>query len=221
MLVQTFFNPPELGKVFPLLFAIGLRNTLAIAAAAIALALVVGMCLALLIVSRSPVVRAPARVYVDVFRGLPAILTVLMIGTGLPIAGVRPFGRNTFAYAILALAIVNAAYICEIFRSGIQSVEKGQMEAARGLGLSYLQAMRLVVIPQGVRRVLPALTNQFIVCIKESSFVYLLGLSTDQRELFTIGQDQDATTGGLTGLVAAGLMYLIITVPLTYAVNAL
>jgi polar amino acid transport system permease protein len=84
-----------------------------------------------------------------------------------------------------------------------------------------LKAMRLVVIPQGIRRVLPALTNQFIVCVKESSFVYLLGLTAEQRELFTIGQDQDATTGGLTGLVAAGLMYLIITVPMTYAVNAL
>jgi ABC-type amino acid transport system permease subunit len=81
--------------------------------------------------------------------------------------------------------------------------------------------MALVVVPQGVRRVLPALTNQFIVCIKESAFVYLLGLQTSQRELFTIGQDLDAQTGGLSGLVAAGLVYLVITIPLTYAVNIL
>jgi polar amino acid transport system permease protein len=219
--VQTFFNGPELAQVLPVLLAVGLRNTLVIAAAAIGLALVLGILLALLLVSRNPLVRAPARLYVDVFRGLPAILTVLIVGTGLPIAGIRPFGRNTFAYAILALAVVNAAYICEIFRSGIQSVDRGQMEAARSIGLSYLKAMRLVVVPQGIRRVLPALTNQFIVCIKESSFVYLLGLSETQRELFTIGQDQDASTGGLTGLVAAGIVYLAITIPMTRAVNVL
>ena len=201
---RTFLNVPEFAQVFPTLLAVGLRNTLTLSAAAICLALIAGMLLALLSIARNPLLRAPARVYVNVFRGLPAILTVLLIGTGLPIAGFRPFGRETYAYAILALAIVNGAYICEIFRSGIQSVDKGQMEAARSLGMSYLKAMRIVIVPQGVRRVLPALSNQFIVCIKESSFVYLLGLSTSQRELFTIGQDQDAATGGLTGLVAAG-----------------
>jgi polar amino acid transport system permease protein len=217
--VRTFLNWSEVVQVFPVLLGVGLRNTLLLSAFAIALALVFGMFLALLLVSGNPFLRAPARVYVDVFRGMPAILTVLIVGTGLPIAGFRPFGRETYAYAVLALALLNGAYISEIFRSGIQSVEKGQMDAARGLGLSYLQTMRLVIVPQGIRRVLPALTNQFIVCVKESSFVYLLGLSADQRELFTIGQDQDAMTGGLTGLVCAGLVYLAIVLPMTYGVN--
>jgi polar amino acid transport system permease protein len=208
-------------QVFPVLLTVGLPNTLIISTAAVAIALVIGMLLALLSLSSHRLVRTPARVYVNIFRGLPAILTILMIGTGLPIAGIRPFGRFTYAYAILGVAVISGAYTCEIFRSGIQSVEKGQMEAARSLGLSYLQAMALVVVPQGVRRVLPALTNQFIVCIKESAFVYLLGLQTSQRELFTVGQDLDAATGGLTGLVATGMVYLLITIPLTFAVNVL
>jgi polar amino acid transport system permease protein len=198
-----------------------LANTLIISTAAIAVALVIGMLLALLSLSSHRLIRLPARIYVNVFRGLPAVLTILLIGTGLPIAGIRPFGRLTYAYAIMGVAVIAGAYTCEIFRSGIQSVEKGQMEAARSLGLSYLKSMALVVVPQGVRRVLPALTNQFIVCIKESAFVYLLGLQTTQRELFTIGQDLDAQTGGLSGLVAAGMVYLAITIPLTYAVNVL
>ena len=213
---RTFLNWPEMVQIFPILIGVGLRNTLGLSVFAICLASVFGMVLALMLVSRAPLLRLPARAYVDIFRGMPAILTVLIIGTGLPIAGIRIFGRDTYAYAVLALAIVNGAYISEIFRSGIQSVDKGQMDAARGIGLSYIMAMRLVVVPQGVRRVFPALTNQFIVCIKESSFVYLLGLSTEQRELFTIGQDQDALTGGLTGLVCAAMVYLAIILPMTY-----
>ena len=112
-----------------------------------------------------------------------------------------------------------AAYVGEIFRSGIQSVEPGQMEAARALGFSYPSSMRLVVVPQGVRRVLPALMNQFISLLKASSLVYFLGLVANQRELFQVGRDLNAQTGNLSPLVAAGLFYLILTIPLTHLVN--
>jgi polar amino acid transport system permease protein len=219
--LKTFFDLDAMARAFPLLITVGLPNTLMISAAAVVVAVIIGMLLALLSLSSHVLVRTPARLYVNVFRGLPAVLTILIIGAGLPIAGIRPFGRFTYAYAIIGVAVIGGAYTCEIFRSGIQSVEKGQMEAARSLGLSHLQAMTLVVIPQGIRRVLPALTNQFIVCVKESALVYLLGLQASQRELFTIGQDVDAQTGGLSGLVASGLLYLVIIVPLTYAVNVL
>ena len=111
------------------------------------------------------------------------------------------------------------AYIGEIFRAGIQSVEKGQGEACRALGLTHTQSLRLVVIPQGVRRVLPALVNQFIGIIKDSSLVYFLGLVTSQRELFRIGEDDSVSTGNLSPLVATGLCYLLLTVPLTHLVN--
>ena len=112
-----------------------------------------------------------------------------------------------------------AAYIGEILRSGIQSVDPGQLEASRALGFSYSAAMRLVVVPQGIRRVLPALVNQFIALLKASALVYFLGLIAEQRELFQVGRDLNAQTGNLSPLVAAGLFYLILTVPLTHLVN--
>lgn len=93
------------------------------------------------------------------------------------------------------------------------------MEASRALGMSYTKAMTLVVIPQGVRRVLPALVNQFIALVKDSSLVYFLGFLAEQRDLFRIGQDLAANTGNLSPLVAAGAVYLVITVPLTHLVN--
>jgi polar amino acid transport system permease protein len=98
-------------------------------------------------------------------------------------------------------------------------VDKGQGEACRALGMSYAKSMALVVVPQGVRRVLPALVNQFIAIVKDSSLVYFLGLLVTERELFRVGQDAAVLSGNLSPLVAAGLLYLVITVPLTHLVN--
>jgi polar amino acid transport system permease protein len=197
----------------------GILNTLLISALAILFGTIWGMIIAVGLISRHLVFRFPARAYVDVVRGLPPILTVLVIGEGLPLAGLHPFGRDAFGYAITALAIIAGAYISEIFRSGIESVENGQMEAARGLGMSHLMALRLVIIPQGVRRVLPALANQFVAMVKDSSLVFLLGLTVGQQELFAIAQDNASNSGNLSPYVSAAIMYLIITVPLTHLVN--
>ena len=216
---HTFFDWSQIRPILPLLVEVGFLNTVALAALAILIGVAIGMALALMLMSTKLLVRAPARLYVDVFRGLPIILTIVLIGEGLPIAGIRPFGRNAYPYAALALGMVSGAFISEIFRSGIQSVERGQLEAARSLGMPYLTAMRLIVVPQGVRRVLPALTNQFIAMIKDSSLVYLLGLLISQRELFSISNDATAATGNLSPLVAAGACYLVLTVPLTHVVN--
>ena len=127
--------------------------------------------------------------------------------------------NNPYPLGIAALGLMAAAYVGEIFRSGIQSVEAGQLEASRALGFSYPESMRLVVIPQGIRRVLPALVNQFISLLKASSLVYFLGLIASQRELFQVGRDLNAQTGNLSPLVAAGLFYLLLTIPLTHLVN--
>ena len=127
--------------------------------------------------------------------------------------------NNPYPLGIAALGLMAAAYIGEILRSGIQSVEPGQLEASRALGFSYSTAMRLVVVPQGIRRVLPALVNQFIALLKASALVYFLGLIAQQRELFQVGRDLNAQTGNLSPLVAAGVFYLILTVPLTHLVN--
>ena len=220
-LADTFLDLEVMRAVLPDLLTEGVVNTVFLSFTAFLLGLGAGLVLALLAISRRWWVRLPARAYVDLFRGLPAILVILIVGFGLPTAGIRPFGRYTPAYAILALAIISTAYVTEIFRAGIQSVEKGQMEAARSLGMSYLQAMRLVVVPQGVRRVLPPLTNEFIMLTKDSSLVFVLGLSIGERELYRIGQQVASRTGNFSGVVLAGLFYLLITIPLTRLVNAM
>lgn len=217
--LNTFLNWDYIWRVFPDLLRTGLLNTLILAVTSALIGAVLGMVLAVMGLSTRRGLRWPARVYTDIFRGLPAILTILVIGQGLFIVARPIVGTNPYPLGILALSLIASAYIGEIFRSGIQSVEKGQLEAARALGMSYRKAMLLIVIPQGVRRVLPALVNQFIALIKDSSLVYFLGLLPEQRELFRIGQDLAANTGNLSPLVATGFVYLVITVPLTHLVN--
>ncbi|GAA3958193.1 ABC transporter substrate-binding protein/permease [Gordonia caeni] len=218
-LKDTFFNWDLYKKAFPELIKTGLPNTIILALASGVIGTIAGMLLAVAGISRSRWLRWPARIYTDVFRGLPAVVVILIIGLGVGPLVQNLTGGNPYWLGALALALLAAAYIGEIFRSGIQSVEAGQMEAARALGLSYRRSMALVVIPQGVRRVLPALMNQFIVLIKDSSLIYFLGLLATQRELFAVGRDLNAQTGNLSPLVAAGLVYLALTVPLTHLVN--
>ncbi|MBF6296194.1 ABC transporter permease subunit [Nocardia amamiensis] len=218
-LKDTFFDWSLYRKAFPDLLRTGLPNTLILAVVSGALGTLLGMLLAVAGISRTRWLRWPARVYTDIFRGLPAVVIILLIGLGVGPVVRTLTGNNPYWLGAVALALLASAYIGEIFRSGIQSVEAGQLEAARAIGFGYRQAMTLVVIPQGVRRVLPALMNQFIALIKDSSLIYFLGLLATQRELFAVGRDLNAQTGNLSPLVAAGLAYLLLTVPLTHLVN--
>jgi polar amino acid transport system permease protein len=218
-IIDSFFNWDQITAILPDLILVGLPNTLILAIGAMILGSLVGILVALASMSKRAILRIPARVYVDLLRGLPVILTIFLLGQGLPLMGVRIFGDSSYPYGILTLALIAGAYIAEIFRSGIQALPAGQLEAARALGMPHGMAMRLIVIPQGIRNVLPALTNQFIATIKDSSLVYLLGFTVSERELYRIGQDAAQQTGNLSPLVAAGIMYLIITIPLTYVVN--
>jgi polar amino acid transport system permease protein len=156
---RSFFDWQAMADVLPNMVLVGLKNTLVLAIASTILGIVIGMILAVMGISRSVWIRTPARVYTDIFRVLPAIVTILLIGQGLARLGREVFGPSPYPLGILALSLIAGAYIGEIFRSGIQSVERGQLEACRALGMTYPKAMRLIVVPQGVRRVLPALVN--------------------------------------------------------------
>ncbi len=206
-------------KAIPDLLKTGLPNTLILTISASVIGLLLGLGLAVAGISRSRWLRYPARIYTDIFRGLPEVVIILLIGLGIGplVSGLTR--NNPYPLGIAALGLMAAAYIGEILRSGIQSVEAGQLEASRALGFSYSSSMRLVVVPQGIRRVLPALMNQFISLLKASSLVYFLGLVASQRELFQVGRDLNAQTGNLSPLVAAGLFYLLLTIPLTHLVN--
>lgn len=218
-LASAFLDWDLYRQAIPDLFTTGLPNTLILTVAASIIGLILGMALAVAGISKSRWLRWPARIYTDIFRGLPEVVIILLIGLGVgPVVG-HLTGNSPYPLGIAALGLMAAAYVGEIFRSGIQSVDPGQLEASRALGFSYPTSMRLVVVPQGVRRVLPALMNQFISLLKASSLVYFLGLIADQRELFQVGRDLNAQTGNLSPLVAAGLFYLALTIPLTHLVN--
>ena len=216
---DSFFDWEMYKQAIPVLFTTGLPNTLILTNSALVIGLALGMVLAIAGISNSRWLRWPARVYTDIFRGLPEVVIILLIGMGIgPLVGGLT-NKNPYPLGIAALGLMAAAYIGEILRAGIQSVDTGQLEASRALGFSYATAMRLVVVPQGIRRVLPALVNQAIGLLKASALVYFLGLVADERELFQVGRDLNAQTGSLSPLVAAGLFYLILTIPLTHFVN--
>ncbi|MEZ2388967.1 amino acid ABC transporter permease [bacterium RCC_150] len=220
LLSETFLDWKAIGEVIPKMFAVGLPNTLVLAVTSGIIGTVLGMALALMGISRNAAARWIARVYTDILRGLPPVLTILVIGLGFgPIIRQMTGSTSPYPMAIAALSLMSGAYIGEIFRSGIQSVDKGQLEATRALGFGYGASMRLVVVPQGVRRVLPALVNQFIALIKESSLVFLLGLVATEREIFQIGKDAASNSGNLSPYVAAAIFYLAMTIPLTHFVN--
>jgi polar amino acid transport system substrate-binding protein len=216
---DQFFDWQLYKQAIPAMVTTGLPNTLILTVSSGVIGLVVGIALAVAGVSRAWWLRWPARIYTDIFRGLPEVVIILLIGLGIgPVVGGLTH-NNPYPLGIAALGLTAAAYVGEIVRSGIQSVEPGQLEASRALGLSYHSSMGLVVMPQGIRRVLPALVNQNIALLKASALVYFLGLIAGQRELFQVGRDLNAQTGSLSPLVAAGAFYLMLTIPLTHLVN--
>ncbi|PZX13154.1 amino acid ABC transporter permease/ATP-binding protein [Celeribacter halophilus] len=216
---RTFLDWDAMAEILPIMLTTGLKNTLILAFASTIIGIFIGIVLAVMGISRSKWLRLPARVYTDIFRGLPAIVTILLIGQGFAGIGRELFGPSPYPLGILALSLIAGSYIGEIFRAGIQSVPTGQMEACRALSMSYGQGMRLIVVPQGIRRVLPALVNQFISNVKDSSLIYFLGLLASEREIFRVGQDAAVVTGNLSPLLLAGIFYLVITVPLTHLIN--
>jgi His/Glu/Gln/Arg/opine family amino acid ABC transporter permease subunit len=199
-------------------FANGAKNTVILAFSAEALGIFLGLALAMFAISRRAAVRAPARAYINFFRGTPLVWQIIFIGVGIPIG--LSIRIQPYTAAIIALTLNAAAYLAEVFRAGIQSIERGQLEAARGLGMSYLQAMRYAVIPQAFRRVIPPLMNEFVILIKDTSLVIVLGLTQAERELMSVGDFQIANTANASFLIATALGYLAVTLPLIRIVNA-
>lgn len=151
----------------------GLWATVSIATLAALISVTVGLLVALMGISKRRWVFALSRVYVEVFRSIPLLVMILWVYYGLPILTGVQFG--VFVTGLICLAVSDSAFTSEIFRSGLQSIKKGQGEAARSLGLSPFQTMRLVILPQVVRAVLPALGNQYVYILKMSSLVSVIG----------------------------------------------
>ncbi|HSH23607.1 MAG: amino acid ABC transporter permease [Actinomycetota bacterium] len=221
-LAEEFFDLDVIADLFPGLVTEAVKNTVVFTLLGFAGGMMFGLILALMRISRSRWLRWPSAFVVDTFRGLPALLVIVFIGFGLPIAfpGLRyPFPKYT--PGVLALSIVAGAYIAETLRAGIQGVPRGQMEAARSLGMTHRDAMRRVVLPQAFRLVVPPLTNELALLFKDTSLLAVLGTEVGGKEILKYVRDAVNRTGDTSPLVAGGLAYLVITIPLIRAVTLL
>ena len=193
-------------------FASGAKNTLILSLAGAAVGFGFGLVIALLTMSKRAVLRAPARIYINFFRGTPLIWQISFAGIGI-VPALR-LGLSMYTVAILVLGLNLAAYSAEVYRAGIQSLERGQIEASRSLGLTYFQSMRYVIVPQAIRRVIPPLLNEFVILIKDTSLVFVLGLTVAQKELLGVGRDIYSSTFDATAWLGSAAGYLIITIPM-------
>jgi len=213
-LLTEFFNWSVIREMFPGILTEAMKNTVILTVFSFTGGIALGMVLALCRISRRRFLRWPVAVYIDLFRGLPLLLVIVFVGFGLPIGlGVR-FPYEPLTPGCLALAMVYAAYIAESIRAGIEAVPQGQMEAARSLGMPYGMAMRHVVVPQALRIVVPPLTNELLALFKDTSLVAVLGTRAGGKEITKYARDFVNHTANSSPLVAAGLAYLVITVPL-------
>ncbi|MGW6142621.1 amino acid ABC transporter permease [Streptomyces sp. NPDC055144] len=221
-LQQQFLELSVAKRMFPDLLTVALTNTVAYTLSGFGVGLVLGLIVALMRLSSVAPYRWLASLYIEVFRGLPALLIFIFIGVGVPLAfpGLAIPG-GAYGQVAVALGLVAAAYMAETIRAGIQAVPRGQMEAARTLGMSHARAMWSIVIPQAFRIIVPPLTNELVLLFKDSSLVLFLGVSLQTRELTKFGRDLASETANTTPIFVAGLCYLLITVPLGYVVRRL
>ena len=220
---RNFLDVALLGEFFPR-FVNGAKNTLILSFLGAALGFGLGLFLALFTLSSRAVIRAPARVYINFFRGTPLIWQLSFAGLGVVTAlrlGFFSGIDGPYRVAVVVLGLNLAAYSAEVYRAGIQSLERGQIEAARSLGLTYLQAMRYVIMPQAVRRVIPPLTNEFVILIKDTSLVVVLGLAFAQKELLGVGREIYSSTFNATAWLGSAAGFLIVTLPMIRVVTLL
>ncbi len=178
--------------------------------------LVLAMVVALVRTLRGPVffpLRVLATVYTDVFRGLPLILVLLLLGFGVPSLRLTFLPRDPLFWGCVSLILVYGAYVSEVFRAGIESIHPSQRAAARSLGLTYAATMRFVVVPQAVRRVLPPLLNDMVALQKDTGLLYVLG--SVAYDAILNAKIETAKTFNYTPYVVAGLLFVLLTIPMT------
>ena len=203
------FNFDLVVNSFPLLL-VGAGVTIKITALSVALGVVIGLFVGIARISRIRILRILAAIYVDFFRGSPLLVQIFLVYFALPvITGQRV---DPFVAAIGSCGINSGAYVAEIFRAGIQSIDKGQMEAGRSLGMTWVQTMRYIIVPQAFKRVIPPLGNEFIALLKDSSLVSVIGF----EELTRRGQLIIAKTyGSLEIWLSVAVIYLAMTLTIS------
>jgi polar amino acid transport system permease protein len=216
--VRDNFWAQGLGSNWHDLIVTGVKNTVIYTVIAFGLGLALALVLALMKLSDVSLYRWIATGYIELFRGLPALVTILFMAFAVPIAFQwRPPG-GTAGAGVIGLVLVAGAYMAETLRAGLQAVPKGQTEAARSLGMGPVATMVHIIIPQAFRIIIPPLTNELVLLIKDTSLLSIVGATVGQRELTNVTRDfmsSGSTAGTGTSLTQAALLYLIITLPLT------
>jgi His/Glu/Gln/Arg/opine family amino acid ABC transporter permease subunit len=210
-LIHTYFSIVTIKEVLPFLLK-GALLTIFFSASSEIIGIIIGLITAVIRVTKIKVLSQLAVVYIDLFRGTPLLMQIIFIYYALPYIGIN---LPAIVAGIVALSINSGAYVSEIFRAGIESIDKGQTEAARSLGMSYMQSMRYVIIPQTIKRVLPPLTNEFVALIKDSSLLSVIAIA----ELMRTAKEMMTWKLNPSSLTAAAIIYLIITIPLTRLVS--
>jgi polar amino acid transport system permease protein len=214
---QTFFSWPDFKRSFPTVLS-GFWLDVKLFCIVEVIVLALGMVIALVRTSRTPALfplRLLAVVFTDVLRGVPTILLVFLIGFGVPALGLAGLPTNAVVLGAAALALSYSAYVAEVYRAGIRSVHPSQRAAALSLGLTQAQALRHVILPQAVRRVVPPLLNDFVALQKDVALVSILG----PLEAFRQAQIDASANFNYTPLMAAAALYLCVTVPLARVVD--
>jgi len=191
------------------------QTTLVLTVTSVLTALVLGVFLALAKISSNPFINKPATAYVFFFRGTPLLIQLFIIYFALPMIDPRLDVGSRFMAAFIAFSLNIAAYLAEIIRAAIQSIDKGQMEAARSLGLSYGQAMRLVVIPQSYRRMIPPICNEFVMVLKDTALVSIIALNDLTFQTKMIASNRASALVYIPSLI----IYLILTAVFTFVFN--
>jgi polar amino acid transport system permease protein len=216
---ETFFSASAFSQSFGSVlrgFWLDVRMFLIVEVAVLALGLLLALCRTVRIAALFPL-RMLAVVFVDVMRGVPTILIVYLIGFGVPTLKISGLPTSAVTLGGIALALCYSAYVSEVFRAGIESIHPSQAAAALALGLTPSQALRHVVLPQAVRRVVPPLLNDFISLQKDVALVSILG----PQEAFRVAQIFADSQFNYTPLLAAAALYLCVTIPLTRVVDRL
>lgn len=198
-----------------LFFLNGAKFTLLLAFFTVLFGVLLGLFLAMMRISKSKFLNLISTAYIEFIRGTPVLVQLYIIYYALPnLLGVN---LPDLVAAILALSINSSAYVAEIIRAGIQAIDKGQMEAARSLGMTQSMAMRYIIIPQSIKNILPALGNEFIVVIKESSIVSVIGIHELMYNADTV---RGNTFRPFEPLIIAALMYFVMTFTLSKIMGA-
>ncbi|WP_426185045.1 amino acid ABC transporter permease [Microbacterium sp. TWP3-1-2b2] len=217
-ITTVFFNVEVAIKQFPNIIVIALRNTILFTLIAFVGGAILGVLFAIMKLSSVGPYRWFATAWIELFRGMPAILTLFIIAYGLPIGLGFQMPGGAIVSGLLGLIMVSSAYIAEVVRSGIQAVPKGQTEASRSLGMSPMKTMFWVVLPQGFRIIIPPMTNEFVLLLKDTSLLFVVGSTLATKELTTFARDAQSVDANSTPLIMAALLYLVVTIPLTRAV---